>query len=241
MKAAVLHTKYVVDDPSVLISDLDKLVHFKQVDLDLTASGSGCQGDAVPIVTTAAASPIKTAIVPIATTAIVIPPLTTTENIAPQVMTTAAFIPPITTTIPAPILNPANEGSGAVNNAGNNGGSSGNMGGGIVNSDGTTGTTGTTGESPAAGFVDKPSTSMVLPAQQTLAPSPNTGFSQVSNAKSQTIIASVLSISASFGSVDATELQNSLVSVDEDIVRGAALVTVVAPVFPKATGGMNKI
>ncbi|ORY48464.1 L domain-like protein [Rhizoclosmatium globosum] len=128
MKAAVLHTKYVVDDPSILISDLDKLGHFKQVDLDLTASGSGCQGDAVPIVTTAAASPIKTAIVPIATTAIVIPPPTTTENIAPQVVTTAAFIPPMTTTIPAPIVNPANEGSGAVNNAGNNGGSSGNMG-----------------------------------------------------------------------------------------------------------------
>ncbi|ORY48463.1 hypothetical protein BCR33DRAFT_35886 [Rhizoclosmatium globosum] len=115
------------------------------------------------------------------------------------------------------------------------------MGGGVVNSDGTTGATGTTGESPAAGIIDKPSTSMVLPTQQTLAPSPNTGFSQVSNAKSQTIIASALSISASFGPVDATELQNSLVSVDEDIVPGAALVTVAAPVFPNASGGMNKI
>ncbi|KAJ3064998.1 hypothetical protein HDU99_004303, partial [Rhizoclosmatium hyalinum] len=282
MKEAVLHSKYVVDDPSTLISDLNKLGHYKQTDLHLTdsGSGSGCQDEPVPIVTTAAALPIKvaTAIVPIVTTA-AIPPLADSAIFVQQAITTAIFIPPTTTTIAAPIVvfpvedasiaigappvvttavplptkfipDTTHSGTDGANtdsgNSGNQGGktvsdtatgategASGNLGGNISGHSGNESNTGNTKtdavtspikpDSPDFGSdAQNPVKSATAVIQQTTAPLPNTDLSQVTSARAQAIVASVLSISASFGPVDATELQNSLVSIGKDIVPGAA-------------------
>ncbi|ORY37487.1 hypothetical protein BCR33DRAFT_789751 [Rhizoclosmatium globosum] len=221
---------------------------------------------AVPIVSTADVIPPPPAttaiIVPAVTTAVppvVLTTTTTTTNVAPLVETSSVFVPPI--------LQVDNSGSGgsnsALTNSGNQGGAADNnnngdngVGSGTGGADNTVGSSqgnsGKSGNSNMAATMSlvnnfetpkpvKSVTSFAVSPQQSLAPLPNPGFLQVTGAKAQTIVSSVLSISASFGPVDATELQNSLVYVDAAITPGAALVTVAAPVFPKTTGGMNKI
>ncbi|KAJ3283316.1 hypothetical protein HDU79_009172 [Rhizoclosmatium sp. JEL0117] len=135
-------------------------------------------------------------------------------------------------------------GSGKTGSDTSSGNTAGNAAGNSVGNNSNDGNTNTVAVNSNSGDTSKP-VQPVTPAafgpQQTSALSPNTGLSQVTSAKAQTIVASVLSISASFGPVDVTELQNSLVSVEKDIVPGAPLMTVAAPSFPKATGGMNKI
>ncbi|KAJ3084633.1 hypothetical protein HDU99_009392 [Rhizoclosmatium hyalinum] len=217
---------------------------------------------AVPIVSTADVIPPPPAttaiIVPAVTTAVppvVLTTTTTTTNVAPLVETSSVFVPPIPQVdnsgsggSNSTLTNSGNQGGAAAdnnNNNGNNGVISGTAG-----ADNTVG--GKSGNSNMAATTSlvnnvetpkpvKSVTSFAVSPQQSLAPLPNPGFLQVTGAKAQTIVSSVLSISASFGPVDATELQNSLVYINTDIIPGAALVTVAAPVFPKTTGGMNKI
>ncbi|KAJ3080912.1 hypothetical protein HDU99_007084, partial [Rhizoclosmatium hyalinum] len=109
LKANVLHMRYVVDDSVIALSDPNKLGHVKQIDLDLTASESGseCQSQPVPVVTTAENLPIKTSAVavPVVTTAVVLPPVTT-AIIVPQVVTSAELVPPTTIAIVSPIIKP---------------------------------------------------------------------------------------------------------------------------------------
>ncbi|ORY48466.1 L domain-like protein [Rhizoclosmatium globosum] len=305
LKASVLHMKYVVDDSVIALSDPNKLGHVKQIEVDLTASESGseCQGQSVPVVTTTENLPIKTTAVavPVLPTAVIIPP-TSMAIIAPQVVTTAELAPPTTITTASPIIelpvvattvalsanipppvattvfvsdtnssgavgsdsssgSSGNQGGTVFDNTVNNGGSvsvgsgktgsdtssgntAGNSAGNSVGNnlyDGNTNTVAVTSNSGDTSKPVQPVTPATVGPQQTSALSSNTGLLQVTSAKAQTIVASVLSISSSFGPVDATELQNSLVSVDKDVVAGATLVTVAAPSFPKATGGMNKI
>ncbi|KAJ3291542.1 hypothetical protein HDU79_002324 [Rhizoclosmatium sp. JEL0117] len=220
---------------------------------------------AAPVISTADVippPPTTAIIVPAVTTAVppvVLTTTTTTTNVAPLVETSSVFV------LPMPQVD--NSGSGGSNSAltisGNQGGAAadninGNngVGSGMAGADNTVGSSqgnsGNSGNSNIAATTSlvnnvetpkpvKSVTSFAVSPQQSLAPLPNPGFLQVTGAKAQTIVSSVLSISTSFGPVDATELQNSLVYVDTDITPGAALVTVAAPVFPKTTGGMNKI
>ncbi|ORY48476.1 hypothetical protein BCR33DRAFT_714249 [Rhizoclosmatium globosum] len=262
-KASSLHLKYVAEDSTAYISDANKLGHYKQRDIDLTVSGTGCQHDtAIPIKTTAAvvvpvlttdviiSPPSTTTAVIVVTTTIAIPPQPATEIIAPPVVTTTILLPPKT------IPDTSNSGTGGSNsgsgyfgnqggipvNSADNGGSNGNTSNGTVGADSQSGNTAeSTSGNTSTGNASAGNMAANSGNGQNSNASPNTGLLQVPSAKAQTIVASVLSISSSFGPVDATELQNSLVSVEKDIVPGAPLVTVAAPSFPKANGGMNKI